>query len=67
MNKYKTQENSKIVKHDDEVGDKVMLNNNAAFKYDAPYKGPFEITQCWNNGTATLKCRLIKSYLIYIT
>ena len=32
-----------------------MLNNNDAFKYETPYNGPFEITQCLTNGTVTLK------------
>ena len=32
-----------------------MLNNNAAYKYETPYKGPFVITQCWTNGTVTIQ------------
>ena len=37
-----------------------MLNNNAAFKYYTPYKGSFEITQCWINYTVTLHCGTIQ-------
>ena len=32
-----------------------MLDSNAALKYETPYKGPFEITQCWNNDMFTLQ------------
>ena len=37
-----------------------MLNNNAAFNYYTPYKGTFEMTQCWNKSTVTLQCGAIK-------
>ena len=37
-----------------------MLNNNSAFKHKTQYKGPFEITQCWENITVILKCDAIK-------
>ena len=32
-----------------------MLNNNASYKYEIQYKGPFVKTQCWTNGMAALK------------
>ena len=50
----------KIVDHDYKVGDKVMLTNNASFKYETQYNGPFLIMQCWNNGTVTLRCGATK-------
>ena len=37
-----------------------MLDNNAAFKYDTPYKGSFVITQCWINDTVTWNCGTIQ-------
>ena len=37
-----------------------MLNNNTAYKYEMPYKGPFLINQCCTNGTVTLQCGTIK-------
>ena len=37
-----------------------MLVKNTAFKYETPYKRPFEITQCCTNGTVTLHCGAIK-------
>ena len=32
-----------------------MLNNLSAYKYIAPYKGPFVITQCCTNVTVTMQ------------
>ena len=37
-----------------------MLTDNAAYKYEMPYNGPFLITQCWTNGMVTLQCGLIQ-------
>ena len=54
-NKDNIRENSKRVDHNYKVGDKVTLDNNYALKYDTTYKGPFEITQCFTNGTVTLQ------------
>ena len=42
------------------VRDKVVLNNNNTFKYQTPYKGTFEINQCWSNGAVTLQCDATK-------
>ena len=53
INKHNIPKNNKIVDHDYKVRDKVMLANNALYKYEAPYKIPFVITQCWTNGTVT--------------
>ena len=44
INKDNILKNRKIVYHDFTVKNKVMLNNNAAFKYKTPYKGLFEIS-----------------------
>ena len=38
-----------------------MLDNNSAYKYENPYKGPFVITQCLNNVMVTLQCGAMKS------
>ena len=48
--------NNKRVDTDYEVGDKLILNNHAAYKYETLSKGPFLITQCWTNGTIILQC-----------
>ena len=31
-----------------------MLSDNAAYKFDTPFKEPFVITHFWTNGTVTL-------------
>ena len=36
-NKYNTHENSKIVDHDQKVGDMVILTNKYAKRYEMPY------------------------------
>ena len=56
INKDSIRKNIKRVDHDYKVGDKVMLNNHAAYKYETPYKGPFEIKQFWGNGMVSLQC-----------
>ena len=43
-----------------------MLNNNSAFNSETLYKGPFEITQCWTNGTVPLQCGAIKLVIMYV-
>ena len=55
MNKDDIRKNCKIINHDYKVGDKLMLNNNTIFKFQAPYKGSFEIMHGWTNGTVTLQ------------
>ena len=37
-----------------------MLKNNNLFKYETPYKGPFEITQSCTNDADTFQCGVIK-------
>ena len=67
MNKYMFHEHSKRADHGYQVEDKYfkvsdrsILVNNTAFKYEIPYNGPFEITQCWTNGTVALQCGATK-------
>ena len=55
INKDNIRENIKIVYHDYKVGDKVVLNTHTECKYEAPYKIPFVITQCWTNCTVVLQ------------
>ena len=51
---------SKRSDHGYKVGDKSMLDNHSAYKYETPYKGPFFITQYWTNNTVTLQFGAIK-------
>ena len=60
INKDNIRKNIKQVDHDYKAGDKVMLNNHSAYKYETPYKGPFSIARCWTNGTVILKYDAIK-------
>ena len=59
-NKYNIHENLKIVDHDYEVEDKVVLINNTEYKYEMPYNGPFVKTKCCTNGTVMLQWVVIK-------
>ena len=47
-------------------GNKVMLNNSAACKYETPYTGPFLIIQCFTNVIVKLKMAQQKIRIIYI-
>ena len=53
-------ENKHRVDYDYKVGDKVMLTNHTAYKYETPYKGSFAITQCFTNVTVNLQCGAIQ-------
>ena len=55
INKDNICKNRKRVIHEYKVGDKAMLNIKYVFKYDTPYKGPFEIIQCCVNDTIVLQ------------
>ena len=55
VNKNNIHKNRNQVYHDYNVGDTVILNNQAAYKYEILYKGLFVITRCCTNGTATIK------------
>ena len=59
-NKENIRENIKRVDHDYKVQDKFIITNNAAFKYYAPYKVPFEINKYWTNGTVRFQCGATK-------
>ena len=37
------------------MGDKVLMRNRNANKYDEPYPGPYLITQLWTNGNVTIR------------
>ena len=45
---------------DKKYGHNVMLVNNATYRYERPYNGPFLILQCWANVTVTLQCDPIR-------
>jgi len=49
--------NSKRVRHDYAVGEKVLMRSDASRKLDPVFKGPFEITRCHTNGTVRLQLK----------
>ena len=59
-NIYNTRENKHRVDYDYKVGNKLMILNCTAYKFERPYKGPFVITQCFTNGAIMLQCGAIK-------
>ena len=65
INKYSIHENIERVDYDYNVGDKLIVNNEAAYKYETPYNGPSEISKYWANGMVTLKLGATK--VIYNT
>ena len=42
-----------------------MLDNYDVLKYEAPYKGPFVITQCWKNGMVKVQFSATKMGILY--
>ena len=61
-------ENSKSIPHQYKVGEKVMLENHHANKYEQPYKCPYLIVQVNTNGTVCLKIgAVMDSYCKYQT
>jgi len=53
-------ENSKRKEHVYKIGDKVLLNRGTENKYEAPYQGPFNILQVYDNGTVRLKIKSVE-------
>ena len=62
-NKYNICKNIKRVDHECKVRYKVIINNNAVYKYEIPYKGPFLIVQCCTNGMVELQYGAIKNQI----
>ena len=60
INEENIRENIKRFDHEYKVGDKLMVNKNAAIRYETSYKGPFVITQFWTNDKVTINCAAIK-------
>ena len=55
INKDNIHKNIKILYHKYKVGDKFMIDNNAAYKYETPYNRPFVKIQYWTNITVALQ------------
>ena len=55
INKDVDCENTTRIDHNYRVGDKVMTNMSSAYKYETPFRGPYEIFRTWTNGIVTLQ------------
>ena len=55
INRDNACKNKHTVDYDYKVGDKVILLNHTAYKYETPYSGTFLITKCFTNGTVMLQ------------
>ena len=57
----------KIFNYDYKIGDKFMVRNKSAYKYETPYKGPYGINQPWTNGMVALEIVATENQLITCT
>ena len=55
MNKVITGENTPRIDDDYRVGDKVMSKMKSAYKYETPFRCPYEIIRTCKSGTVTLR------------
>ena len=55
IDKNNSKENIKRINYTYKNGDKVLLYDSEANKYETPYCGPYEVIKAHNNGTVTLK------------
>ena len=60
INKDNIRENRNRVVHYYKVGDKFILKNHSAYKYETPYKGTFLIARCFTNGALNIQYGMIK-------
>ena len=59
INLNNIRENSKHKEHVYQVVDKVLLSRGTENKYEAPYQGPFDILQVYDNGTVRLMVKSV--------
>ena len=55
INKYNACDNKHRVDYEYKVGDKIMLTNHIAYKYETSYNGPFNDNTLFNNVTVNLQ------------
>ena len=60
INKDNIRENRHRVDNEYKVGDNVIITEHTAYKYEAPYTGPFVTTQCFINVMVNLQRGLNK-------
>ena len=55
INKSNKRENSKRIKHNYKIGDKVLLKNPGILrKMSTPYSGPYKVQEVFTNGTISI-------------
>ena len=60
IDKNNKAENSKRIEHTYKKGDLVLLKRGTENKYEAPYKGPFDILKVNDNGTVYLQAGAVE-------
>ena len=60
INKNNENENKKRIPHKYAIGDKILIRNRQARKMELPYKGPYEITYVFTNGTVRVRLGTIE-------
>ena len=58
-NKDVARENTTRIDHNYRVGYKVMTKIRSAYKYETPFRGPYEKFWTWTNGKVTLRTRAV--------
>ena len=61
INKYSIRENTTRIDYDYRVGDQVIMDKKFAFKYETPFKGPYENFQTCTNGSVTSRMGAVTS------
>ena len=60
IDKNNQAENAKRIPHTYAVGDQVLIKRGTENKYEAPYKGPYNILQINANGTVQMKVKNVE-------
>ena len=59
INKYADRENTTRIDHNYRVGDKFMTNMSSVYKYETPFRGPYETFRTWTNQTVALQTGVV--------
>ncbi len=62
INSNNQKENSKRIPHTYRVGDKVLLNRDTENKMEAPFSGPYEILETYDNGTVKMQVGAVEDF-----
>ena len=63
IEKYVIREKYTRIDHYFNIGDKIMVIKNQAYKYETPFKVPYGIFQTWTNGTVTIRTGTVTAQL----